>query len=184
MHQAGTLYESRKYQNCVFVGKDIAGRARFACLRGTRDDFRIDVEGSDKRYNFALLATDPRPRLAVAESPIDALSLATLVKLSGGDWRDSHYLSLGGTAPRAMLQFLRDHPHVTQISLCLDNDKAGVLGMDRLEQALREDPGLSQRVTLIYRNPPPVEHGKDYNEFLRAHVRAARRQQHEWAEAR
>ena len=176
--KAGTLYESRKYQNCVFVGKDITGRARFACLRGTRDNFRLDVEGSDKRYNFALLAADPAcPRLAVAESPIDALSLATLVKLSGGDWRDSHYLSLGGTAPRAMLQFLRDHPHVTQISLCLDNDKAGALGMDRLEQAIREDPELSQRVTLIYRNPPPAEHGKDYNEFLCAHVRAARQQQ-------
>lgn len=183
--KGGTLYESRKYQNCVFVGKDIAGRARFACLRGTRDDFRIDVEGSDKRYNFALLSTDPAcPRLAVAESPIDALSLATLVKLSGGDWRDSHYLSLGGTAPRAMIQFLRDHPYVTQISLCLDNDKAGVLGMDRLEQAIREGTGLSQRVTLIYRNPPPAEYGKDYNEFLCAHVRAARQQQHERAETR
>ena len=183
--KAGTLYESRKYQNCVFVGKDITGRARFACLRGTRDNFRLDVEGSDKRYNFALLATDPAcPRLAVAESPIDALSLATLVKLSGGDWRDSHYLSLGGTAPRAMIQFLRDHLYVTQISLCLDNDKAGVLGMDRLEQAIREDTGLSQRVTLVYRNPPPAEHGKDYNEFLCAHVRAARQQQHERAETR
>lgn len=173
--KAGTLYESRKYQNCVFVGKDITGRARFACLRGTRDNFRLDVEGSDKRYNFALLAADPAcPRLAVAESPIDALSLATLVKLSGGDWRDSHYLSLGGTAPRAMLQFLRDHPHVTQISLCLDNDKAGALGMNRLEQTIREDPELSQRVTLIYRNPPPAEHGKDYNEFLCAHIWAER----------
>ena len=86
----------------------------------------------------SLLAADPEcPRLAVAESPIDALSLASLVKLSGGEWRDSHYLSLGGTAPRAMLQFLHDHPHVTQVSLCLDNDKAGMLGMERLEQAIR-----------------------------------------------
>ena len=165
--QAGTLYESRRYQNCVFVGKDMEGHARFACLRGTRDNFRMDVESSDKRYNFSLLAADPTcPRLAVAESPIDTLSLATLVKLSGGDWRDSHYLSLGGTAPRAMIQFLHDHPHVTQVSLCLDNDKAGLVGMERLEQAIQEDKLLAQRVKLIYRNPPPAEHGKDYNEFL------------------
>ena len=88
--QAGTLYESRKYRNCVFVGRDTTGRARFACLRGTRDSFKRDVEGSDKRYNFSLLAADPTcPRLAVAESPIDVLSLATLVKRSGGEWRDS-----------------------------------------------------------------------------------------------
>jgi len=165
--KAGTLYESRKYQNCVFVGRDTEGHARFACLRGTRDNFRIDVEGSDKRYNFALLAADPAcPRLAVAESPIDALSLTTLVKLSGGDWRDSHYLSLGGTAPNAMIQFLHDHQHVTQISLCLDNDEGGVKGVEWLERAIREDPELAQRVSLIYRNLPPKEYGKDYNEFL------------------
>ena len=180
--QAGTLYESRRYQNCVFVGRDMEGRARFAGLRGTRDNFRMDVEGSDKRYNFALLASDPKcPRLAVAESPIDALSLATLVKLSGGDWRDSHYLSLGGTAPRAMIQFLHDHPYITQVSLCLDNDKAGIVGMERLEAAIREDPELSQRVTLIYRNPPPKEQGKDYNELLCAHIQAVRQQHRERA---
>ena len=170
----GSLYESRRYQNCVFVGKDIEGRARFASLRGTRDNFRLDVEGSDKRYNFSLLAADPKcPRLAVAESPIDALSLATLVNLSGADWQSSHYLSLGGTAPRAMLQFLHDHPHVTQVSLCMDNDKAGIKGMERLEQAIRENPELSQRVTLIYRNPPPAEYGKDYNELLCAQIQIA-----------
>ena len=176
----GTLYESRRYHNCVFVGRDPTGRARFACLRGTRDDFKLDVEGSDKRYNFSLLAAGPAcSRLAVAESPIDALSLAALVKLSGGDWQSSHYLSLGGTAPRAMLQFLHDHPKITQVSLCLDNDKAGMLGMDRLEQAIREDPELSQRVTLIYHNPPPAEYGKDYNEFLCSHIQAVRRKQHQ-----
>ncbi len=165
--KAGTLYESRRYQNCVFVGRDIEGRARSACLRGTRDNFRREVEGSDKRYGFCLPAHDADcPRLAVAESPIDALSLATLVKMSGGNWRDSHYLSLGGTGPRAMIQFLHDHPHITQVSLCLDNDKAGMEGMERLEQAIRENSELSQRITLIYHNPPSVEHGKDYNEFL------------------
>ena len=178
--ETGILYESRKYQNCVFVGRGLEGRARFACLRGTRDRFRIDVEGSDKRYNFTLLAANPTcPRLAVAESPIDALSLATLVKLSGGNWQDSHYLSLGGTAPRAMLQFLHDHPNITQVSLCLDNDEAGLTGMERLKQAILEDSELSQRVKLVYHNPPPAEHGKDYNEFLCAHIQAVRQKQHQ-----
>ena len=76
-----------------------------------------------------------------------------------------------------MLQFLHDHPHVIQVSLCLDNDKAGIVGMERLEQAIREDPELSQRVALTYRNPPPKEHGKDYNEFLCASIKMAQRQQ-------
>ncbi len=173
--KAGTLYESRRYQNCVFVGRDPEGRARSAFLRGTRDDFRMDAEGSDKRYNFVLPAAAPDcPRLAVAESPIDALSLATLMKRAGHPWESFHYLSLGGTGPRAMLQFLHDHPKVTKISLCLDNDKAGMTGMERLEQAIREDPELSQRMKLVYRNPPPSEFGKDYNEMLCAQIQAAR----------
>lgn len=177
---AGILYESRKYRNCVFVGKDPQGRARFACLRGTSGNFKRDVKNSDKRYGFALSANDPAcPRLAVAESPIDALSLATLVQRSGGVWTRCHYLSLSGTAPRAMLQYLQDHPLVTQLSLCLDNDSAGMLGMERLEQAIRDDPNLSSRVSLIFRNPPPKEAGKDYNEFLIAQTRMEQAQRWE-----
>ena len=103
---------------------------------------------------------------------IDALSLATLVKLSGGDLRDSHYLSLGGTGSRALMQFLHDHPHVTQISLCLDNDKAGLKGIERLTQEIQDDAELPGRIKLIYPNPPKL--GKDYNEFLCTHVKAAR----------
>lgn len=184
--QSGTLYESQKYQNCVFVGKDREGRARSASLRGTRDRFRLETAGSDKRYSFAVQAASPDcPRLAVAESPIDALSLATLMKQAGKAWQGYHYLSLGGTGPRAMLQFLHDYPKITKISLCLDNDRAGMEGMERLEQAIREDPELSQRIKLVCRNPPPKEFGKDYNEMLCARVQAARAwQQREYAGAR
>ena len=164
---AGTLYESRNYRNCVFVGYDIEGRARFACLRGTSGNFKRDVPGSDKRFSFCIHAADPDcPRLAVAESPIDALSLATLVKRSGGDWKESGYLSLGGTSPRAVLQYLYDHPGITQISLCLDNDRAGMEGMERIERAIRQEPTLSRRVSLIFHNPPSRVYGKDYNEML------------------
>ena len=165
--EAGILYESKKHKNCVFVGMDPKGTPRFACLRGTHDHFKLDVEGSDKRYNFCLTASNPDcPRLAVAESPIDALSLATLVKQNGGNWRDSHYLSLGGTADRALVQFLHDHPLITQVSLCLDNDLAGMKGMERMAQAIEKNPDYSERIALIYRNPPPTQFGKDYNDLL------------------
>lgn len=164
--EAGILYESRRYQNCVFVGRDMQGNARAASLRGTRDGFRMDVEGSDKRYSFCLPASRPDcPRLAVAESPIDALSVATLLKLQGEDFGRNHYLSLGGTAPRALLRFLRDHEAVTHISLCLDNDRAGILGIEKIREAVREDATLSRRIQVIADNPPAAG-GKDYNELL------------------
>lgn len=177
--EAGILYESRKYHNCVFVGRDTEGKARSAFLRGTKDSFKMDAVGSDKRYHFCLCAVDPDcPRLAVAESPIDALSLAALTKMAGGVWQDYHYLSLGGTAPRAMLQFLHDHPKVTQVSLCLDNDRAGTEGIKRLAHVIRHDPELSGRIALIHPNPPPKECGKDYNEFLLSQLAAVRADRH------
>ena len=81
--RAGIFFESRKYHNCVFVGRDTTGKARFACLRGTMGDFKGDVPGSDKRFNFCFPANGPSRSVAVFESPIDALSLATLFKAQG-----------------------------------------------------------------------------------------------------
>lgn len=161
------LYESRWYQNCVFVGHDPAGTARFACLRGTYGSFKMDVDGSDKRYNFCLSPAHPCGNVAVAESPIDALSVASILKMQGMDWQDCHFLSLGGTAPRALVQFLYDHPEVIQISLCLDNDKAGMKGMNKIKEVVCADPELFGRIALIWLNPPPAAYGKDYNEFLK-----------------
>lgn len=165
--QAGIFYESRNYHNCVFVGKDKAGKARFACMRGVMGDYKADATGSDKRFNFCLPATGPaRGVLAAFESPIDALSLATMRKLQGKPWDKCNYLSLGGTSPLALVQYLHDHRSIKQVYLCLDNDKAGLDGMARIEAAIQEEfPG---HALTVERKPPPVEHGKDYNELLRA----------------
>ena len=109
----GILYESRKYQNCVFVGRDEHGEARFACLRGTRDGFRADVLGSDKRYSFTLPAKNPASRhLAVFEAPVDLLSHASLQQRGGWDW-DGFRLSLGGTSAVALTAFLERNPNIT-----------------------------------------------------------------------
>ena len=167
--KAGIFYESRNYHNCVFVGKDKAGKARFACMRGTMGDYKADAPGSDKRFNFCLPSSDPSSGLlAVFESPIDALSLATLRKIKRTAWDKCHYLSLGGTSPLALLQFLKDHPEIKQVYLCLDNDRAGLDGMARIEAAIRGDKELQGRALTVERKPPPMEHGKDYNELLRA----------------
>lgn len=141
--------------------------ARYACLRGIHGAFKKEIDGSDKRYSFSLSAANQdSPYLAVAESPIDALSLATLLKMQGENWTKYHYLSLGGTAPRALLKFLQDQPAVTCISLCLDNDKAGITGMEKIKEALQADPELSCRIKVVKDNPPPLSCGKDYNELL------------------
>jgi len=163
----GILYEGRKYHNCVFVGRNPEGKDRYACLRGIRNPYKGEAGGSDKRYGFCLPSQDRDCcSVAVAESPIDALSIASLRKKQGLDWAADNYLSLGGTAPCALLQFLEDHPAVGRITLCLDNDKAGILGMGKIHRAILESPGLSGRALDVEDNPPPVSCGKDYNSLL------------------
>lgn len=171
----GILYESRRYHNCVFVGRDQTGEARYAFLRGIHGDFKQDVEGSDKCYSFYLPAADSgSPYVSVAESPVDALSVASLLKMQGEDWTRNHYLSLGGTAPRALLGFLHDHPAVAHVSLCLDNDAAGLAGMESIREAVRADGELSLRIKSILDNPPPESGGKDYNALLQQKITALR----------
>lgn len=52
--------------------------------------------------------------------------------------------------------------------LCLDNDRARRDGIARIEAAIREDKELQGQSFTVERKPPPVVHGKDYNELLRA----------------
>lgn len=158
--EAGVLYESKRYRNCVFVGNDAEGHARYAMLRGTYGDFKQEIESSDKRYSFVLPARSADcAKLAVAESPIDALSVAQLRTLWVEDWRDCAYLSLGGTAARALLQYLYDHPAVDAVDVCTDNDEAGVKGAARLRQAVLEDEALKGRNVRLTFSPPPKRYG-------------------------
>lgn len=164
----GTLYESERNHNCVFVGRDRAGKAVYACQMGTGGNFKEEVAGSDKRYGFCLPSTNPAsPYLAVAKSPIDALSVASLVKKREGDWERAHYLSLGGTAPYALIQFLQDHPKVSFVISCLDAGRAGASGMEDIHKTIEGDRKLDAQVKALVDNPPPATSGcKDYSQLL------------------
>ncbi|MFZ5975120.1 MAG: toprim domain-containing protein [Bacillota bacterium] len=175
--EAGTLYEGRKYHNCVFVGqKDKHGKVRFACVRGTTSGFRQDMEGSDKRFGFLLPACAPPGEIVmVAEAPIDTLSMATLQKRKDAGWEGRHYLSLGGVSPLALLQFLQQHPQVNHIVLGLDNDKAGLEAIEKIKAAVYEDEMLRDRTLCITVSPPPA--GKDYNDTLLVAIREQKEQE-------
>jgi len=151
-----SLYESAKYSNCVFVGMDDTGKARYATLRSIFSTYKCDVKGSNKSYGFLLPATDiENDTVAVFESAIDCLSHKTLceqgfIKHFHG-WR----LSLGCTAPTALNGFLERKPNVTHCLICTDNDGAGELAVERIKNIT----GIS-----IKRCLPDV--GKDWNEYL------------------
>ena len=79
---SGSLYEDAVHHNCVFVGRDHTGQARYAGLRGTYDrdgkGFRGDVSGSDKDIGFAIPCDPVSDQVRVFEAPIDLMSYYTL----------------------------------------------------------------------------------------------------------
>jgi hypothetical protein len=165
--EEGKLYED-KQGNVVFVGFDEQGQARFASLRGTYGDrtFRMDCAGSDKQYGFTMAAYEPSERLYVFESPIDAMSHASLEKANTGDedaWKRHSRLSLAGTSDAALPLFLNQYPTVKELAFCLDNDPPGRKAAVTLTRKY-SDMGFYTRIEL------PT--GKDVNEDLAAHIAA------------
>lgn len=160
----GLFYEARYHGEpvCVFVGKDDAGKAKFACMRSIIGSLKKDVYGSDKEYSFCYPPHNPGSRhVAVFEAPIDALSHATLQELEGWKW-DGYRLSLGGTSPVALVSFLERHPEIHRVTLYMDNDLAGLVNARKIKALLENDMRFKHiRVGV---NPPRT--GKDYNEKL------------------
>ena len=109
--------------------------------------------------------------VAVAGEPVDALSFATLLKLQGQDWQQSHLLSLAGVPapaknpsarlPAALARYLEDYPEIKHIDLHLDNDIAG--------RAATQNIFIAMGTKQSFRNQRPT-HGKDVNDELRHYL--------------
>lgn len=163
----GVLYETELYHNCVFIGHDENGIARYGCYRSTNDMKMMgDLAGSDKRYSFR--TNSEGNDLHVFESPIDLLSYMTLINLKTGSWIAEPMLSLGGVykpsgdptkrrLPVALQNMLENHPEVTTILLHLDNDTAGRAAACNIEDQLKD------RYNVRLEFPP---RGKDFNDYL------------------
>jgi len=168
--QTNRLYESRNYHNAVFIGFDQQGVPRYGTLRGTSARrFLGEVNGSDKHFSFSIPSRNECRKLHLFESAIDLLSYGTLELLSGRDWRQENLLSLAGiykpkqnivesTPPAALLQFLQEHPYISDIALHLDNDMAGRLAAKTIQTILPPAYTVSDE---------PPKRGKDYNDYLK-----------------
>ena len=147
----GDIYEEAAHHNAVFVGRDESGIPRYAHQRGTAGNFRLDVKGSDKTFNFSYRGAGER--LFVFEAPIDLLSFLCLFKKG---WQKQSYLSLGGVGEKALLRFLSDRPDIQTVYLCLDSDQAGNDACSRLVNLTPEGLTVHRLVPLF----------KDWNEVL------------------
>ena len=154
----GDIYEEAAHHNAVFVGRDESGIPRYAHQRGTTGNFRLDVKGSDKAFNFCYRGEGER--LFVFEAPIDLLSFLCLFKK---EWQKQSYLALGGVGEKALLRFLSDRPNIKTVYLCLDSDEAGNDACSRLAELVPEGLTVHRLVPLF----------KDWNEVLQRRAEIA-----------
>lgn len=172
----GLLYETKKYRNAAFVGYDMAGKAQYAALRGTIGDFKGEVPGSDKHYAFSIRGGADGQTVHLFEAAIDAMSYATLLKMTGREWQKDTLLSLGGvyksrdapTTPMALEQYLKDNPATRNILLHLDNDEVG----RGAAQSIANLMGVKYRVV-----DAPTPSGKDVNAYLMQRIEQNRRKE-------
>ena len=162
----GLIYESLPYHNCIFVGYDSAGEAKYASYRAvTPQRIMGDAAGSDKTYGFRISCKGRT--VHVFESVIDLLSYATIMKERTGDWRKETMLSLGGIyapaagkqmkIPAALTRILDERKDIDTIALHLDSDYAGRSAAGAIKTQM-------QGKYRIRDEPPPK--GKDYNDYL------------------
>ncbi len=175
----GLLCETEQYHNAAFVGYDRTGTPRYAALRGTNSDFKGEVPGSDKRYAFSIPGVTDGEAVHLFEGAIDAMSYATLLRMTGRDWRKDTLLSLAGVSrsgkqpkvPCALEHYLSEHPDTKTLLLHLDNDKAGCGAASSIISLL----GDKYRVI-----DSPAPTGKDVNDYLIQRIeRHRKKEEHE-----
>nr|WP_294485196.1 DUF3991 and TOPRIM domain-containing protein [uncultured Anaerosporobacter sp.] len=151
------IYESLHYHNIVFKGNDKSGVTRFASMRGVFDKdgyaFKCDVAGNDKNYGFNVV-NDGSEELIVFEAAIDLMSYVDIFN----DF-DSNKLALGMLADAPIETFLTEHPQISFIKFCLDQDEPG---RKAAEELVKKYYSLGFEVE----DSPPPEGYKDYNEWL------------------
>lgn len=150
------IYEDR-YRNCVFVGHDEAGNAKYASRRSTStlgSDFRADVLNSDKSVPFLREGTSKT--VYVFEAPIDLMSYLSILRDREVKDFDHHMIALGGVSDKALEGFLTRYTDTKNIVLCLDNDDAGDTACISFNEKYHD------RYKIMRHTPI----GKDFNEDL------------------
>lgn len=151
----GLIYEDAKYHNVVFLGTDEGGTVRHVHKRGSGSEstYKGNQPGSEPEYSFHHIGTSDR--LYAFEAPIDMLSYISMHK---ENWKEHSYVALCSIADRAIFYALKQHPQLTTVILCLDNDKWGQAANARIAERLSASG---------YKYGIEIPQGKDWNDDLR-----------------
>lgn len=159
----GLIYQDVR-GNVVFTGKNPdTNKTEYACLRGTLSSrqYRGEAHGSKKDigFYFNLYTETPPTKLFVCESPIDAMSVASMLLNYNRPIAPYAFLSLGGTSLNALEFHIQKNPQIDTVYLCQDRDDAGNHSRLSAHTKLREW-GFQGKIV----DKPPIH--KDFNEDL------------------
>lgn len=158
------LYEDKDFHNAVFVGFDEKREPKFASVRSTFTDYRIDVAGSDKRFSFFIPGNSNKDTVHLFEAVIDLMSYGTMQLMKHKEWRTEDMLSLGGVyvlsddseLPLPLKQYL-ETKSVKNIVLHFDNDEIGISAAESLRARLKDRFNVLIDISTV---------GKDLNDQL------------------
>lgn len=185
MHQH-KIYENDKH-SCVFVGYK-GDKPYYASIRSTNTygkAYKGDVANSNKRCGFVIEGRPGSDSVFVFESPIDAMSHASIMRLQGIDYHDDWRLSLGCTSDGALQEFLKEHKDIKTIYFCTDNDEPGQKVLEDQTDARTgeiKEGYLNKYEHMGYTTINAHSVNKDYNEDLIEYIKLMEQQQEHVAE--
>lgn len=159
-----------KRKNCLFIGYDNPRsenkKAVFACLRGTNTKvdkpFKGDVSGND--YSKGFYIDNGSKTMYVSESPIDTLSIMTLLKRSGKNPFEYDYLALAGVCKADAVYSKLNTEKLTNLVLCLDGDEAGIAATKEIQETIEKKITSGEYPKINIEIIKPIN--KDFNDDL------------------
>lgn len=157
-------------KNCLFIGYDNPRsenkKAVFACLRGTNTKvdkpFKGDVSGND--YSKGFYIDNGSQTMYIAESPIDILSVMSLLKRAGKNPYEHNYLALAGVCKADAVYSKLSTGKITNLVLCLDGDEAGTTATKEIQETIEKKIISGEYPKINIEIIKPIN--KDFNDDL------------------
>lgn len=157
--QRNILYQSKQGKNCVFVGYH-GNKAVYATERGTLPGKRYIHEVAGNDYNYGIsFNNENADTLIVNEAVIDMMSFMTLNKEKNFHKKHSFLAICGVEKIDCIFTYLKEHPNIKDVLICLDNDEAGRKATRKIIERLKKE---CKHIKYL----PVYSEEKDWNETL------------------
>lgn len=153
------IYQDEK-GNCVFVSYE-DNKPVFCCFRGTGSKrFLGDIEGSSYEKSFYI--ENGSKTLVLTESVIDSMSIMSLTKINGYDYKDLDYLALSGASKyEKALNYHLNKKNIEKVIVALDNDNGGIKIAGSVKEYINQN---FSEIAVLIKLP---QNEKDYNDKLK-----------------